>query len=169
MGSTLDSLLRQSLAALASEEIFADEVRIRFDTAFDCIIRLYRAAKGITCLSIVEPSATVVYVEHRCPVRCPRLLVQCMPADAFRRRALTFAYVPDNTNRIAIDILHGDIVCRTSQFLQWTDEDGWCNADGQRLDGKTHAQAIRRVLYEGNLFSAHSLELEPMGVVGGTD
>lgn len=160
--STLDSLLQQSLAAIAHDERLDDDVRIRFGAAFDRIRRFYRATNGIVCQSIVEPGSVIVGTERRRPLRCARLLVQCMRPDAPASCALTFAYVPDRVDRIALDIVHADANYRTSQFFEWTAGDGWCSADGTELDGERHADAVRRALYESDFFMPASMELVPL-------
>lgn len=160
--SPLDSLLRQSLAVLARGSSIDDKIRARFDAGFDRIRRFYRAADGIVCQSIVEPGSVVVGVERARPLRCSRLLVQCRLQDAPLSCALTLAYVPDGTDRIALDIVHADANYRTSQFFQWTTTEGWCSGDGREIEAESHAAAISRALYESDLFTPGSMELVPM-------
>lgn len=162
--STLDSLLRQSLTALVRENSLDDEIRIRFNEAFEHIRRFYRVNTGIDCQSVVEPGAIVIDVGRHRRLRCSRLLVQCAQPDASASRALTFAYVPDGPDRIVLDIVHADLNYHTSQFFQWTALDGWCSTDGQSLSEDAHASAIRAALYESDLFNAQSTALEQMHI-----
>ncbi|MBS0513893.1 MAG: hypothetical protein JSS16_00250 [Proteobacteria bacterium] len=167
VASTLDSLLRQSLAALANEDRLDDDIRARFHEAFDRIKRFYRATKDVVSQTVVESGVVIVATDRRRPVRCPRLLVQCMRPDTPASLALTFAYVPDGADRIALDIVHADANYRTSQFFQWTMTDGWCSEDGAEIDGESHAAAVRRALCESDLFTPSSMTLEPLHVEQG--
>lgn len=162
VASTLDSLLRQSLAALAHEDRLNDEIRVRFDTAFNRIRRFYRATDVIVCQSVVEPGAVIVGVDRRRPLRCSRLLVQCFHPDTPTACALTLAYVPDRADRIALDIVQADANYRTSQFFQWTAAEGWCSDEGRDIDAESHAAAVRRALYESDLFTPRSMGLVPL-------
>lgn len=165
VASTLDNLLRQSLAALSrNDRLLDDDIRTRFHEAFDRIKRFYRATKDVISQSVVEPGAVIVVTDRRRPIRCPRLLVQCMRPDAPVSLALTFAYVPDGADLIALDIVHADVNYRTSQFFQWTMTEGWCSADGMQIDGESHAAVVRRALYESDLFTPGSMELVPLGM-----
>jgi hypothetical protein len=167
VASTLDSLLRQSLAALSHDDRLDDEIRIRFDAAFDRIRRFYRSADGIVCQSVIEPGSVIFGLDRRRPLRCSRLLVQCMQSDSSLSRTLTFAYVPDRADRIALDIVHADANYRTSQFFQWTTTEGWCSAGGGDLDSEAHADAVRRALYDSDLFSPNSMTLVPLSAEQG--
>lgn len=162
VASTLDNLLRQSLAARAHEDRIDDDIRARFHEAFDRIKRFYRATKDVVSQSVVEPGVVIVATDRRRPIRCPRLLVQCMRPDSPVSLALTLAYVPDGADRIALDIVHADANYRTSQFFEWTFARGWCNEDGTELDAEGHAGAVKRALYESDLFTPASMELVPL-------
>ncbi|WP_395641458.1 hypothetical protein [Rudaea sp.] len=164
--STLDNLLHQTLPALARGTVREDEIRVRFDTAFDHIVRFYRAAETIACQCVVEPDGAVVEIDHR-HIRCPRLLGQCLQTDSPVSRALTFAYVPDRADRIALDILHANANYRASQFFEWTARNGWCSAGGKELDGESHAATIRCAFYESDLFTPTSMELVPFAASAG--
>jgi hypothetical protein len=159
--STLDSLLRQSLATLARGTSLDDDVRIRFNAVFDRIAGFYRAINDILCQCVVEQDGATIDVDRR-PVRCPRLLVQCRQLDASVSRTLTFVYVPDRADRIALDILHANANYRTSQFFEWTFADGWCSDGRMELDAESHAAAVRRALFESDLFTPGSMELVPL-------
>ena len=76
------------------------------------------------------------------------------------------AYVPDHIDRIALDIMHGEANCRTSQFFQWTDQDGWCSPDGQPLNDESHARTLRAAMYDSGLFNSNSMTLLPMEANG---
>ncbi len=164
VASTLDSLLRQSLAVLAHEDRLDDDIRIRFDAAFDRIRRFYRSTEDIACQSVVDPGSIIVCVDRRRPLRCSRLLVQCVRPDTAVSLALTFAYVPDRADRIALDIVHADANYRTSQFFEWTIAKGWCTGDGTEMNAEGHAATVRRALYESDLFTPGAMELVPLAV-----
>ncbi|HEX7934832.1 MAG TPA: hypothetical protein VF573_17400 [Paraburkholderia sp.] len=167
--STLDILLRQSLNALVRENALDldDDIRKRFNDVFEHIRRFYPVKDGVVCQSVVEPGAVVIDMGRHRPLRCPRLLVQCRLSDAPASRALTFAYVPNQSDRVVLDIVHADLNYQTSQFFQWTDSDGWCSADGRSLNADAHDSAIRGALYESDLFNAQSMALEPLHVDDG--
>jgi hypothetical protein len=165
--STLDGLIRQSLATLSSNDLH-DDIRNRFDAVFDRIKRFYHAISGIACQSVVESGAVIIETHHR-ELCYPRLLVQCMQSGAPARRALTLAYVPDRVDRIELEISYMDSHCRTSQFFQWMETDGWCCNGEQMLDAVVHADVIRRALYESNFFKKESMELEPLIGTGGAN
>jgi hypothetical protein len=162
VASTLNSLLRQSLAALAHEDRIDDGIRIRFDAAFDRIRRFYRSTDDIACQSVVEPGSVIVGVDRRRALRCSRLLVQCVRPNTPVSLALMFAYVPDRADRIALDIVHADANFRTSQVLQWTAAQGWCIGDGSEMNAENHTAAVRRALYESDLFTPAAMELVPL-------
>lgn len=124
----------------------------------------YRATKDVISHSVVEPGAVIVATARHHPIRCPRLLVQCMRPDTPVSLALTFAYVPDGADRIALDIVHSDANYRTSQFFEWTSAEGWCSEDGATIDGESHAAALRRALCESDLFTSGSMELVPLAM-----
>lgn len=161
----LDILIRQSLAAIEPDDSLDDDIRCRFETAFDAIRRFYRSAHGAICQSIVEPGAAIVQVNQR-NIRCSRLLVQCMKPAASRARALMFAYAPDHVDRIALDIMHSDANYRTSQYFQWTELEGWCSPNGQSLNDESHASVLRAALYESGLFNSSAMTLLPKDAKG---
>ena len=154
--------MRQSLAALAHQDRLDDDIRARFHEAFDRIKRFYRATKDVIFQSVVEPGAVIVATARHHPIRCPRLLVQCMRPDTPVSLALTFAYVPDGADCIALDIVHPDANYRTSQFFEWTSAEGWCSDGRMELDAESHAAAVRRALFESDLFTPGSMELVPL-------
>jgi hypothetical protein len=166
--STLDNLLRQSLSALACSQTLDSEIRVRFDAAFERIARFYRATDEIVCQRIIKPGGTTIEIDRH-PLRCPRLLVQCTQPDASAARALPFVYVPDQADRIALDILHGDARYRSSQFFQWIPSKGWCNADGSALSEEIHTVAVSKALFEPDLFNVTTMTLVPLSANSGAD
>ncbi len=161
--STLDNLLRQSLAAVACGAR-EDETLARLNAIFDRIVRFYRTTKDILCQSVIDPASTTVEFDGT-TLRCPRLLVQCAPLDAALWRVLTLVYTPIRSDLVALDIVHGNKSMRTSQLVQWTAKCGWCSA-GIDLDREGHATLLRNALYESGLFASATMTLEPMCTEG---
>jgi hypothetical protein len=158
--STLDTLLRQSLAAVPFNATREDETLARLNAIFDRIVRFYRTTNDILCQSVIDPGSTTVEFDGT-TLRCPRLLVQCAPLDAALLRALTLVYTPIRSDVVALDIVHGNKAMRTSQFIQWTTKYGWCSA-GTDLDRECHATLLRNALYESGLFASTTMTLEAL-------
>jgi hypothetical protein len=162
--STLDYLLRQSLAAVACNAPREDETLARLNAIFDRIAQCYRTTNDVVCQCVIDPGSAAVELDGR-TLHCPRLLVQCAQPDATALRAVTFVYVPIRSDLIALDIVHGSKAMRTSQFIQWTRGGGWCTA-GMDLDREGHAKLLRIALYESDLFASTTMSLEPLDHYG---
>ncbi len=163
--STLDSVLRQSLAAVMRTRTLDSDVLSHVLAALTRIARFYRTTVDVVSQSVIEPAAATIDVDGH-PLRCPRLLVQCTRRDTILPCPLTFIYTPTHANRIALNIAYDTCVCEAPHSIQCLISKGdWCiSDDGTELNGESHASFVRHALGQTKLFSSHAMSLEPLAL-----
>jgi hypothetical protein len=161
--STLDSVLRQSLAAVMRTRTMNQDVLSHVLAVLIRISRFYRTTVDVVSQSVIEPGAATIDVDGH-PLRCPRLLVQCARRDTVVSCPLTLIYTPTHQDRIALTIAYDACICATRQAIQWINsKEEWCISDqGTGLDGEAHASFVRNALSQSGLFSACAMSLEPL-------
>ncbi|HMM57269.1 MAG TPA: hypothetical protein PKD77_06725 [Rudaea sp.] len=161
--SPLDTVLGQSLAAIARADHENKCAVDHLSAVLARIARYYRSCAGVLAQCVVEQGAALVEIEGR-PIPCPRLLVQCARRDFITSRPLTLIYVPIRIDRVDLCIGYGDTIHEAADFIQWSpSRNAWCVCGtGDELHGDSHAHLLRRALYEAGLFQALTMTLEPL-------
>ena len=159
----LDTVLGQSLAAIALADRDNKCAVDHLSAALTRIARYYRSCAGVLAQCVVEQGAAHIEVEGR-PIPCPRLLVQCARRDFITSRPLTLIYLPIRIDRIDFRIGYGDTIHDAADFIQWSpSRSAWCiSGTGAELRGDSHTQFLRRALYEAGVFRALTMSLEPL-------
>jgi hypothetical protein len=160
--SGLDSLLRQSLEAIARTEVAKIEATANFVAVLSRIASNFRVIGPLDVHSVIEPAAAELRLNGQV-VRAPRLLVQCTWRDVALTSPLTFVYTPTRADCIVLQITYGNVTHRAMDHIAWSAASGWhIPAHGFDIDGETHAKFLRATLHAIGLFTAQTLSLEPM-------
>ena len=160
--SSLDSLLRQSLEAIARTEAAKAEVTASLAAVLSRIAGNFRLIDSVVVHSVIEPACAELRLNGQ-PVRAPRLLVQCAWRNAAFTCPLTFAYTPMRTDCIGLQITYGNVTHRAVDNIMWSAPHGWhIPGHGYDLGSETHAKFLRTALLAVGLFTAQTLSLEPM-------
>lgn len=158
----LDSLLRQSLEAIARTEAVKIEATANFAAVLSRIAGNFRLIGSVVVHSVIEPAAAELRLNGQL-VRAPRLLVQCTWRDAALTSPLTFVYTPTRADCIALQITYGNVTHRAMDHITWSAPYGWhVPAHGFDIGGETHARFLRAALHAIGLFAAQTLSLEPI-------
>jgi len=160
--SGLDSLLRQSLEAIARTEVAKMEVTANLVAVLSRIAGNFRVAGPIAVHSVIEPAGAELRLNGQA-LRAPRLLVQCTWRDAALTSPLTFVYTPTRTDCIVLQITYGNVTHRATDHIIWSAPYGWhIPTHGFDIGSETHAKFLRAVLNTVGLFTAQTFSLEPM-------
>jgi len=160
--SELDSLLRQTLEAVARTEVAKIEATANLTAVLSRIAGNFRAIGTVVVHSVIEPAAAELRLNGQV-VRAPRLLVQCTWRDAAPTSPLTFVYTPTRSDCIALQITYGNVTHRAAHHITWSASYGWhIPTFGFDIGSETHAKFLRAVLHAVGLFTAQTLSLEPM-------
>lgn len=159
--STLNSLLRQSLTAVARTQTAEVETTAHFIAVLNRIARLYRATDSLVTHSVIEPASATVEINGQV-FRAPRLIVQCTWRDTAFSSPLTLIYTPTKLNRITLHVVVANVSHQGPDTIQWHAPFGWHIPDhGTDIDSETHAKFLRSSLYAAGLFNSLTMALEP--------
>jgi len=160
--SGLDSLLRQTLEAIARTEAAKIEATANFAAVLSRIAGNFRLIGPVVVHCVIEPAAAELRLNGQV-VRAPRLLVQCTWRDAALTSPLTFVYTPARSDCIALQITYGNVTHRAAHHITWSAPYGWhIPTFGFDIGSETHAKFLRAALHAVGLFTAQTLSLEPM-------
>lgn len=161
--SPLDNLLRQSLSALARSTASENDANAHLLSVLIRIARYYRSCADILAQCVVEQSAAPIEIEGQ-SILCPRLLIQCTRRDFITSLPLTLIYLPVRIDQIGLRIGYGDKLYEAAHFIQWVQSRNvWCiGGAGDELQRDSHANFLRRALYDADLFTVPTMTLEPL-------